>query len=95
MSVSDLAGMGRKTGVTAGGLRGMHLEDMVRLGGVCEFRLPDRMLPGRVLVPACFHATGAYILANGTFGCDTLSSLSALLIFPSRAYVPVDIPCGG
>ena len=63
MSVSDLAGMGRSG--KKNHLRGLHLEDMVRLSGVCDFKLPEKMSPGRLLVPACFHATGTYILGNG------------------------------
>jgi len=64
MSVSDLAGMGRSG--RKDHLRRLHLEDMVRLSGVCEFKLPEKMSPGRLLVPACFHATGTYLLGNGT-----------------------------
>lgn len=63
MSVSDLAGMGR-SGRTDH-LKGLHLEDMVRLNGVCEFKLPEQMSPGKLLVPACFHAAAQYLLANG------------------------------
>lgn len=63
MSVSDLAGMG-KSG-RKDHLRGLHLEDMVKLSGVCEFNLPEKMSPGTLLVPACFHATGSYILTHG------------------------------
>lgn len=63
MSVSDLTGIGRSG--KKNHLRGLHLEDMVRLGGVCEFKLPEKMSPGQLLVPPCFHATGSYIFANG------------------------------
>ena len=63
MSVSDLVGMGRHG--KKDHLRGLHLQDMIRLSGVCEFKLPAGMSPGRLLVPACFHATGTYILSNG------------------------------
>ncbi|KAF8449745.1 hypothetical protein BDZ91DRAFT_630499, partial [Kalaharituber pfeilii] len=38
---------------------------MVRLSGVSEFHLPEKMMPGRLLVPACFHAVGSYLLKNG------------------------------
>lgn len=47
------------------GLLGMHLEDMVRLGGVCQLDLPEKMRPGSLLIPACFHATASYILDHG------------------------------
>lgn len=63
VSVSDLTGMG-KVG-KKGHLRGLHLEDMVKLGGVCEFRLPEKVAPGMLLVPACFHATATYLFMNG------------------------------
>lgn len=63
MSVSDLAGMGRAG--RKDHLRGLHLEDMVKLGGVCEFKLPEKVAPGMLLVPACFHATANYLLMNG------------------------------
>ena len=63
MSVSNLAGIGRAG--RKDHLRGLHLEDMVKLGGVCEFKLPEKVTPGALLVPACFHATATFLLING------------------------------
>lgn len=37
----------------------------MRLSGVCAFKLPEKVSPGRLLVPACFHGTGIYLLDSG------------------------------
>lgn len=63
-SISDLAAIGRGK---RDSLKGMHLEDMIRLGGVSPFSLPDGLSPGDLLIPTCMHASASYILQHGEF----------------------------
>lgn len=62
VSIGDLTAMamGRKDT-----LKGMHLEEIIRLGGVCEFALPRKLAPGPLFVPTSFHAAASFILAHG------------------------------
>lgn len=46
-------------------LKGMHLEDMIRLGGVAVFNLPLGLSPGDLLIPTCIHAAATHILNHG------------------------------
>ena len=46
-------------------MKGMHLEDMIRLGGVAIFNLPLGLAPGDLLIPTCMHAAASFILNNG------------------------------
>ncbi|RPA78737.1 hypothetical protein BJ508DRAFT_328914 [Ascobolus immersus RN42] len=62
VSMGDITAIGKGKKDT---LKGMHLEDIIRLGGVCEFVLPKKYTPGRLFVPTCFHAAGTYIYNNG------------------------------
>ena len=57
----DIVGRGKRNP-----LKGMHLEDMIRLGGVAIFNLPLGLSPGDLLIPTCMHAAASYILNNGT-----------------------------
>ena len=59
---SELAAIGRGKKDT---LKGMHLEDFVRLGGVTPFVLPPELAPGDILIPTCMHAAAAFILNYG------------------------------
>lgn len=61
-SLSDLAAVGRGK---RDSLKGMHLEDMIRLGGVAIFNLPLGLAPGDLLIPTCMHAAASFILNNG------------------------------
>ncbi|RPA95240.1 hypothetical protein L873DRAFT_1698744, partial [Choiromyces venosus 120613-1] len=61
-SISELAAIGRGKKDT---LKGMHLEDFVRLGGVTPFVLPPELTPGDILIPTCMHAAAAFILNYG------------------------------
>lgn len=61
-SISDLAAIGRGK---RDSLKGMHLEDMIRLGGVSPFSLPEGLSPGDLLIPTCMHASASYILSHG------------------------------
>ena len=61
-TVSDLAAIGRGK---RDSLRGMHLEDMIRLGGVAIFSLPLGLAPGDLLIPTCIHAAAQFLLNNG------------------------------
>lgn len=63
-SISDLAAIGRGK---RDSLKGMHLEDMIRLGGVSPFTLPEGLSPGDLLIPTCMHASASYILQHGEF----------------------------
>lgn len=56
----EVVGRGRRDS-----LKGMHLEDMIRLGGVAIFNLPLGLSPGDLLIPTCMHAAASYILNNG------------------------------
>ncbi|KAG0125881.1 hypothetical protein HOY82DRAFT_524933, partial [Tuber indicum] len=60
--ISELAAIGRGKRDT---LKGMHLEDFVRLGGVTPFVLPPELTPGDVRIPTCMHAAAAFILNYG------------------------------
>lgn len=60
--------MGDLTGFVKGKrdmLKGMHLEDMIRLGGVAVFNLPRGLSPGDLLIPTCIHAAATHILNHG------------------------------
>lgn len=70
-SISDLAAIGRGK---RDSLKGMHLEDMIRLGGVSPFSLPEGLSPGDLLIPTCMHASASYILQNGEFFLPVLLS---------------------
>lgn len=61
-NISELAAIGRGK---RDSLKGMHLEDFVRLGGVSPFTLPPELTPGDLLIPTCMHATASYILNYG------------------------------
>ena len=61
-TVSDLAAIGRGK---RDSLRGMHLEHMIRLGGVAIFNLPLGLAPGDLLIPTCIHAAAQFLLNNG------------------------------
>lgn len=70
-SISDLAAIGRGK---RDSLKGMHLEDMIRLGGVSPFSLPEGLSPGDLLIPTCMHASASYILTHGEFLMQLRSS---------------------
>jgi hypothetical protein len=59
--ISDLAAIGRGK---RDSLKGMHLEDMIRLGGVAIFNLPLGLAPGDLLIPTCIHAAAQFLLNN-------------------------------
>ncbi|CCX09633.1 Similar to Probable Rho-GTPase-activating protein 6; acc. no. O43027 [Pyronema omphalodes CBS 100304] len=61
-NISDLAAIGRGK---RDSLKGMHLEDMIRLGGVAIFNLPLGLAPGDLLIPTCIHAAAQFLLNNG------------------------------
>jgi hypothetical protein len=63
-SISDLAAIGKGKRDL---IKGMHLEDMIRLGGVAIFNLPLGLTPGDLLIPTCIHAAATFILNNGEF----------------------------
>lgn len=60
--VSDLAAIGKGK---RDSLKGMHLEDMIRLGGVAILNLPLGLSPGDLLIPTCIHAAASFLLNNG------------------------------
>jgi hypothetical protein len=60
--VSDLAAIGKGK---RDSLKGMHLEDMIRLGGVAIFNLPLGLAPGDLLIPTCIHAAASFLMNNG------------------------------
>ncbi|KAI5790146.1 hypothetical protein EDC01DRAFT_116607 [Geopyxis carbonaria] len=62
MSISDLAAIGKGKKDL---LKGMHLEDIIRLGGVAIFNLPLGLAPGDLLIPTCMHAAATFILTHG------------------------------
>lgn len=62
VSISDLAAIGKGK---RDSLKGMHLEDMIRLGGVAIFNLPLGLAPGDLLIPTCMHAAAMFLLHNG------------------------------
>jgi hypothetical protein len=59
---SDLAAIGKGK---RDSLKGMHLEDMIRLGGVAIFNLPLGLAPGDLLIPTCIHAAASFLMNNG------------------------------
>lgn len=74
-SISDLAAIGRGK---RDSLKGMHLEDMIRLGGVSPFSLPEGLSPGDLLIPTCIHASASYILTHGELSCTIKRLRTAL-----------------
>ena len=66
-SNSELAAVGKGK---RDSLKGMHLEDMIRLGGVAIFDLPLGLAPGDLLIPTCMHAAASFILNNGSLARD-------------------------
>lgn len=62
VSMGDLTALARGKRDT---LKGMHLEDIIRLGGVCEFVLPRKLAPAPLLIPTSIHAAASFILAHG------------------------------